>query len=175
MARANTRSRICRRERTASKWKSPDSRRLVRPDVILHVQDALAVDFEMPVGSVADSGHRPRGRAAAGYSRMQPSALLALDRTFVDNLPLNGRNFTFLAQLSAGVTQGQQDMRGLGVSGSFAANGRHVPSRSAKYICTLIRLEASGKSPRDGILSDTDSRITARALLQCYISSIGAA
>ena len=41
----------------------------------------------------------------------------------IDQLMLNGRNFTFLAQLSAGVTQGQQDSRGLGDSGSFAANG----------------------------------------------------
>ena len=41
----------------------------------------------------------------------------------INNLPLNGRNFTFLAQLSAGVTYDQEDTRGLGASGSFAANG----------------------------------------------------
>ena len=41
----------------------------------------------------------------------------------INDLPLNGRNFTFLAQLAAGVTQGQEDTRGLGASGSFAANG----------------------------------------------------
>ncbi len=41
----------------------------------------------------------------------------------INALPLNGRNFTFLAQLAAGVTQNQQDSRGLGASGSFAANG----------------------------------------------------
>jgi hypothetical protein len=30
-------------------------KKLIRPHVILHVQDALAIDFEMAVGSVSDS------------------------------------------------------------------------------------------------------------------------
>ena len=29
-------------------------KKLIRPHVILHVQDALAIDFEMAVGSVSD-------------------------------------------------------------------------------------------------------------------------
>lgn len=41
----------------------------------------------------------------------------------INDLPLNGRNYTFLAHLVAGVTQMQQDDRGLQGSGSFAANG----------------------------------------------------
>ena len=60
-----------------------------------------------------------------------PPALQTLDASVgqvvgqesINALPLNGRNFTFLAQLSAGVTQDQEDTRGLGASGSFAANG----------------------------------------------------
>jgi Carboxypeptidase regulatory-like domain len=41
----------------------------------------------------------------------------------VNDLPLNGRNYTFLAQLSAGVTVSQQDNRGEAASGTFASNG----------------------------------------------------
>jgi Carboxypeptidase regulatory-like domain/TonB-dependent Receptor Plug Domain len=41
----------------------------------------------------------------------------------VNNLPLNGRNFTFLAQLGAGVNTPQADTRGNAASGAFSANG----------------------------------------------------
>jgi hypothetical protein len=41
----------------------------------------------------------------------------------INNLPLNGRNFTFLAQLAAGVNTPQADTRGNASSGAFSANG----------------------------------------------------
>ncbi len=41
----------------------------------------------------------------------------------VNSLPLNGRNFTFLAQLGAGVNTAQADTRGNSASGAFTANG----------------------------------------------------
>jgi hypothetical protein len=41
----------------------------------------------------------------------------------VNSLPLNGRNFTFLAQLAAGVNTPQADTRGNAASGAFSANG----------------------------------------------------
>jgi hypothetical protein len=46
-----------------------------------------------------------------------------VDQNSVNNLPLNGRNFTFLAQLAAGVNTPQADTRGNAASGAFAANG----------------------------------------------------
>ena len=42
----------------------------------------------------------------------------------VNNLPLNGRNFTFLAQLAAGVNTPQADTRGNAATGAFSANRR---------------------------------------------------
>ncbi len=41
----------------------------------------------------------------------------------INALPLNGRNFTFLAQLGAGVGSPQADTRGNAASGAFSANG----------------------------------------------------
>jgi hypothetical protein len=41
----------------------------------------------------------------------------------VNDLPLNGRNFTFLAQLAAGVNTPEADTRGNAASGAFTANG----------------------------------------------------
>jgi hypothetical protein len=46
-----------------------------------------------------------------------------IDQRSVNNLPLNGRNFTFLAQLAAGVNTPQADTRGNAATGAFAANG----------------------------------------------------
>ena len=41
----------------------------------------------------------------------------------VNSLPLNGRNFTFLAQLGAGMQTPEADTRGNAASGAFSANG----------------------------------------------------
>src|SRR6266853_173980 len=46
-----------------------------------------------------------------------------VDSRSVNDLPLNGRNFTFLAQLAACVNTPQADTRGNAASGAFAANG----------------------------------------------------
>ncbi len=46
-----------------------------------------------------------------------------IDEHTIVSLPLNGRNFTFLAQLSAGVNSSQADTRGNAASGAFTANG----------------------------------------------------
>jgi len=46
-----------------------------------------------------------------------------IGRQQVNDLPLNGRNFTFLAQLGAGMQSPEADTRGNAASGAFSANG----------------------------------------------------
>ena len=48
----------------------------------------------------------------------------------VNNLPLNGRNFTFLAQVVAGVNTPQADTRGNAATGAFSANGLRPSSNN---------------------------------------------
>ena len=50
----------------------------------------------------------------------------------INDLPLNGRNYVFLAQLNAGVIQAQQDTRGIAGNGNFSANGQ--PSFTNNYL-----------------------------------------
>jgi len=90
-------------------------------NVTLDVQQNLEVDIALPIGQATET--IVVEAAPPLLQTLDASVGQVIEEKAIDDLPLNGRNFTFLAQLSAGVTQGQQDTRGLGGSGSFAANG----------------------------------------------------
>src|SRR4030095_13933728 len=76
-------------------------KKLVRPDVILHVQDALAIDLEMAVGSVSDSVTVQAGGALVHTS--DGSLSQVIDDKRLLGLPINGRNVIQLVSLCAGV------------------------------------------------------------------------
>jgi len=95
--------------------------RVEHSQVSVQVQQRVVVDFALPPGqmtqTVVVTGEPP------ALQTQDASVGQVIGQRAVNDLPLNGRNYTFLARLSAGVTQGQQDTRGLGASGSFSANG----------------------------------------------------
>jgi len=90
-------------------------------NVTVDVQQKVEVNLSLPVGQATESV--TVDAAPPLLQTLDASVGQVIEQKTINDLPLNGRNFTFLAQLSAGVTQGQQDSRGLGDSGSFAANG----------------------------------------------------
>jgi len=90
-------------------------------DVTVDVQQQVVVNFTLQPGQVTES-IQVTGAPPALQTQDASVGQVVGSRT-INDLPLNGRNYTFLAQLSAGITQDQQDTRGLGASGSFAANG----------------------------------------------------
>jgi hypothetical protein len=96
-------------------------RKTEQRDVRVDVQQQVVVDLTLLPGQLTQSVEVTG--APPALQTQDASVGQVVGTREVNDLPLNGRNFTFLAQLSAGVTVGQQDTRGLGASGSFAANG----------------------------------------------------
>jgi len=94
---------------------------VTQTNVRVNVGTAVVANFSMKTGSTTET---IEVTAAAPVLQTQDASVgQVMDTRNVNNLPLNGRNFTFLAQLSAGVNSPQADTRGNAASGAFAANG----------------------------------------------------
>ena len=100
---------------------APGFKSVQQNSVTVDVQQKVDLDIQLPLGEATETVMVDT--APPLLQTLDASVGQVIEEQSIDSLPLNGRNFTFLAQLSAGVTQGQQDSRGLGSSGSFAANG----------------------------------------------------
>ncbi len=93
----------------------------VHKDVVVQVTQQVAVNFTLQPGAVTQTI-----QVTAAPPLLQTSSASTgqiVGQRSINNLPLNGRNYTFLAQLAAGVSVGQQEGRGLNDHGDFAANG----------------------------------------------------
>ena len=87
----------------------------------VNVQQHVVVDFALQPGAVTQT---VVVTTAAPLLQTQSASLgQVVGSTTINDLPLNGRNFVFLAQLAAGVTNSQQDSRGEASNGRFIANG----------------------------------------------------
>lgn len=136
----------------------PGFKKIVKPDVVLHVQDALEIDFEMTLGSVSETVTVEAGAPLMNTESGTVSTVV--DRTFVENLPLNGRSFQTLITLTPGVVltatafndQGQFSVNGQradanyftvdGVSANFGVTGSIAMQQTASG--ALPALSASG-------------------------------
>ncbi len=90
-------------------------------DVTVAIGSNVVVDFTLKPGSATET---VEVTAAAPVLQTQDASVgQVVDQRTINNVPLNGRNFTFLAQLVQGVNSPQADTRGNAASGAFAANG----------------------------------------------------
>jgi hypothetical protein len=88
--------------------------------ITVAVQQQALADFQLVPGKVTE---RVEVTSVAPQLQTQDASVGAVaTEAQIQNLPLNGRNYTFLAQLNAGVTS-LNPTRGLDASGSFVANG----------------------------------------------------
>jgi hypothetical protein len=74
---------------------------IIKPDIVIHVQDALAINFTLPVGAASEIVTVEGGAPLINTENAAVSTVI--DRDFVESLPLNGRSFNTLLQLTPGV------------------------------------------------------------------------
>lgn len=116
---------------------------IAKPGVELHVQDIVTLNFAMQVGSVTQTVTVEGGAPLINVESAAVSTIV--DRQFVGNLPLNGRSFQTLIQLTPGVVLTTASFANLG---QFSVNGQRA---SANYF-TVDGVSANiGVSPTAGL------------------------
>ena len=123
-------------------------RTIVRPDIIVHVQDILALNFILPVGASSEivtvEGDTPI------LNTQSASVSTVIDRAFAENLPMNGRSFQTLIQLTPGVVTTAGNAAD---SGQFAINGQRASSNYWMVDGVSANIGVGAKVPYGSALS----------------------
>src|ERR1700723_1006669 len=149
---------------------------LIKPDIILNVQDSLAINFTLLIGAASEivtvNGGAPLLNTESG------SVSTVIDHRFVENLPLNGRSFNALLQLTPGVViaatstynQGQFSIAGQRTS----ANNFLVDGVSANFgVSQFFGLGTSGTGSAQAFsaLGGTSSLVSVEALQEFRVET----
>lgn len=92
-----------------------------RTGVQANIQQQTIVDFSLTPGEVSTTVDVTA--ALPTLQTQNASVGETITTRTINNLPLSGRNYNFLARLTTGVTHPQPEGRGLNATGWFAANG----------------------------------------------------
>lgn len=95
--------------------------KVIHPHLTVSINQSLKDDITLRPGSVTQTIEVTA--AAPALQTQDASVGQVVNQQSINNLPLNGRNFTFLAQVVAGANTPQPDTRGNAANGAFSANG----------------------------------------------------
>jgi Carboxypeptidase regulatory-like domain/TonB-dependent Receptor Plug Domain len=153
---------------------------LIKPDVVLNVQSAVAINFTLPIGARSETvtveGGAPLVNAESG------SVSTVIGQNLVESLPLNGRSFNTLLQLTPGVviapsssvSQGQFSIAGQRTS----ANNFLVDGVSANFgVSPDFGLGTSGTGAAQAFsaLGGTSSLVSVEALQEFRVETSSSA
>lgn len=149
---------------------------LIKPGIILHVQDALAMNFTLPLGAVSEVVTVTAGTPLVNTQSASVSTVI--DRRFVESLPLNGRSFNMLMQLTPGVvvaptnsfSQGQFSVAGQRTSSNnFLVDG--VSANFGVSPAFGIGTSGTGSAQAFSALGGTSSLVSVDALQEFRIET----
>jgi len=151
-------------------------KKVFKPDVVLHVQDALKIDFQMTLGPVSETVTVEAGSPLENTESATVSTVV--NRTFVENIPLNGRSFQTLISLTPGVVM---TVTGFNDQGQFSVNGQRADANyftvdgvSANFGVTgfiAMLQSASGSLPALSASGGTNSLVSVDAMQEFRIQT----
>jgi Carboxypeptidase regulatory-like domain/TonB dependent receptor len=154
----------------------PGFKKLVRPSVFLHVQDALEIDLQMVLGSASETVTVQSGVPVIDAESTSVSTVI--DRTYVENLPLNGRSLQTFLLLSPGVVL---TATAFDDQGQFSVNGQRADANyftvdgvSANFGVTgfaPLMQSAAGALPALSALGGTNSLASVDAVQEFRIQT----
>src|SRR5229473_3025125 len=99
---------------------------IIKPGIVLNVLDARAINFDLPVGAVSEIVTVEGGVSLVNTESAEVSTVV--DRQFAENLPMNGRSFQTLMQLTPGLVLTPTTDQS---PGQFSVNGQRA---STNYV-----------------------------------------
>ena len=154
----------------------PGFKTVVRPDVTLHVQDAINIDYTLPVGAASESITVSGGVPLVYTESIAVSA--DVTREQVENMPLNGRSFQSLITLTPGVVLTPTAYNN---QGEFSVNGQRsdanyftvdgVSANVGVAAGNPINSSAGGALPALSIAGGTASLISVDAMQEFKIQT----
>ena len=159
----------------------------VKNDLVVHVQDELAENFTLQVGSVNEVVTVSAN--ALNINTTDASVSTVVDQTYIKNMPLNGRSFQDLILLTPGiVTQSSQSganfNTGPGITGEFSVNGQRTEANNytvdgvsgnggaaADGVALINGASASGSLPAATALGTTQALVSVDDLQEFRVSS----
>ncbi len=98
---------------------------IIKPDIVVHVEDALAINFTLPIGAASEIVTVQGGAPLVNTEDAAVSTVI--DRNFVESLPLNGRSFNTLLQLTPGVVLARSNSNS---PGQFSVAGQRTDANN---------------------------------------------
>jgi outer membrane receptor protein involved in Fe transport len=151
---------------------------IVKGGIELHVQDIASINFQLQVGSVAETVTVEAGGLIIDMQDATVST--TIDRNFAENLPLNGRSLQTLILLSPGTVLTPSNV-GTGNAGSFSVNGQRsnansftvdgVSANVATYSEGNVGAQLNGSNASFTVFGGTQSLVSIDALQEFKIDT----
>lgn len=149
---------------------------IIKPDIVLNVQGALSINFHLPLGAYSETVTVTGGAPLLNTENAAVSTVI--DKNFVESLPLNGRSFNTLLQLTPGVVIAPSVP---GSPGEFSISGQRTTSNnflvdgvSANFGVSptlTVGQSGSGSAQAFSVLGGTSSLVSVEALQEFRVET----